>query len=409
VLKDAGRSGADSPRHYRVRNALVVVQVALAMVLLVVSGLMFRTVLSMRSVQPGFVRPADVQTFRIDLPPTLVGNPQQVILTHQQIAQRLAQVAGVTGVGLSSSITMDGAVAMGPLFVEDRPRSGVPPPRRTKAIGPGYFETMGNPVVAGRSLTWEDVTQLKPVAMVSENLAREYWDTPSKAIGKRISGMPSGPWFEIVGVVGSERDDGLNKPAPAIVYRPMATKAFVRRNMAYAIRSERVGQPGFMRELQQAVWAVNPNVPLATVLTLTEIQGGSMAQTSFAMVMLALAAGVALGLALVGIYGVASYVAVQRTHEIGIRMALGAQAGDVRALFLRHGAALTLGGIALGTVGAMLATPVMAALLYGIGPMDPSTYAGVAIGLAAVTVLATYVPAHRASRVPPTVALRSRT
>jgi predicted permease len=408
VLKDAGRTGADGPRRHRARNALVVAQVALAMVLLVVSGLMIRTVLSMQKVQPGFVRPAEVQTFRIDLPPTLVADRQQVVQTHELLAQRLAQVPGVSSVGLSSSITMDGAVGMAPLFVEDRSAAGTPPPRRAKSIGPGYFETMGNPVLAGRALTWADVTQLSPLALVSENLAREYWETPSKAIGKRVAGMPGGPWFEIVGVVGNERDDGLNKPAPAIVYRPLATKAFVRRNMAYAIRSDRVGDAGFLRELQQAVSSINPNLPLATVQTLSEIQADSMAQTSFAMVMLALAAGVALLLALVGIYGVASYIATQRTHEIGIRMALGAQARDVRVLLLRHGSGLTLAGIVLGVGAALLATPVMSALLYGIGPMDPVTYGAVAITLGAVTLIATYLPARRASRVEPTVALRSR-
>jgi hypothetical protein len=131
-----------------------------------------------------------VQTFRIGLAPTLVADSQQVVQTHQQIAERLAQVPGVSSVGLSSSITMDGAFGMGPLFVEDHPRAGMPPPRRAKSIGPGYFEVMGTPVLAGRGITWNEVAQFSPVALISERLAREYWETPSKAIGKRISGMP---------------------------------------------------------------------------------------------------------------------------------------------------------------------------------------------------------------------------
>jgi putative ABC transport system permease protein len=173
------------------------------------------------------------------------------------------------------------------------------------------------------------------------------------------------------------------------------------------VRSHRVDGPGFLRELQQAVWSVNPNLPLATVRTLDEIEADSMAQTSFAMVMLAIAASVALLLALVGVYGVVSYIAAERTYEVGIRMALGAQSGDVRALFLRHGLALTLAGLVVGIGAAMPLTPIMSALLCGVPPTDPVTYAGVAIVLSAVTLLATYLPARRASRVQPIIALRS--
>jgi len=277
-------------------------------------------------------------------------------------------------------------------------------------LGPGYFETMGNPMVAGRAITWRDVSQLQPVAVISENLAREFWGEPTKALGKRI-GAP-GEWTEVVGVVENERDDGMNHPAPTIVYWPMATtqagRPFVNRNMAYVVRSSRVGSPGFLRELQQAVWSINPNVPLGNVRTLDEIQAHSMAQTSFAMVMLAIAASGALLLALVGIYGIVSFIATERTFEIGIRMALGAQVGDVRTLFLRHGLALTLAGLVLGIGAALLLTPIMSALLYGVAPTDPVTYAGVAIVLGAVTLLATYLPARRASRVQPIIALRSQ-
>jgi ABC-type antimicrobial peptide transport system permease subunit len=180
------------------------------------------------------------------------------------------------------------------------------------------------------------------------------------------------------------------------------------RDMAYVVRSNRVGAPGFLRELQQAVWSVNPNVPLGKVQTLNEIQAHSMAQTSFAMVMLAIAASVALLLALVGVYGVVSYIAAARTYEVGIRMALGAQSRDVRALFLRHGLALTLAGLVIGTAAAALLTPIMSALLYGVAPTDPLTYGGMALVLGAVTLLATYLPARRASQVQPIVALRSQ-
>jgi predicted permease len=406
VLNEVSRSSSDAPGRHRTRNTLVVVQVALALVLLIVSGLMIRTFVAMQQVQPGFARPGEVQTFRITLARALIRDQQQVARTHEQIAQRLAQVPGVAAVGLTSSIPMDGSRDGAPVFVEEHPVPGTPPLRRTRLIGPGYFETMGNPVLAGRAITWTDISELQPIALISENLAREYWEEPSKAIGKRIGGMP-GEWAEIVGVVGNERHDGLNHPAPTIVYWPMAQARFTVRNMAYVIRSARVRTPGFLIELQQAVRSVNQNLSLARMQTLDEIQADSMAQTSFAMVMLAIAASVALLLGLVGIYGVIRYVAVQRTREIGIRMALGAQTGDVRWLFLRHGLVLILGGIALGIGAAILLTRVMSALLFGVGPMDPVSYIAASAGLAGVAALATYLPARRASGIDPVVALRS--
>jgi hypothetical protein len=201
--------------------------------------------------------------------------------THDEISARLRQVPGVTSVGLSSSITMDGEDNGNPLGVEhvNVPDGQMPPLRRFKSIAPGYFETMGNPLAAGRAITWTDIYQIRPVVIVSEVLAREYWGSAANALGKRVRGL--GPtWYEIVGVSGNERDDGLNQPATAIVYWPLLNRIYSRRAMAYAVRSSRVGSPGFLRELQQAVWSVNPHVPLANVLTLDEIQAESMAQTS---------------------------------------------------------------------------------------------------------------------------------
>jgi predicted permease len=403
VLKDAGRSASAAPGQHRAWNVLVVTQVALALVLLILSGLMIRTFVAMRQVQPGYIRPAEVQTFRLRVPPTLIPGSEQLARTYEEIAERLTRVPGVAAAGLARSIGMDSATLAAPIAVEDRPAPGTPPTRRVKPIGPRYFETMGNPVVAGRALTWLDIHQTAAVALVSENLAREYWGEPSKALGKRITG-PEG-WLEIVGVVGDERLDGLNQPAPTIVYWPMENN----RDMAYVVRSPRVGQPGLLGELQQAVWSVNPNLPLAAVRTLDDIEADSMGSTSFAMVMLAIAAGVALLLGVVGIYGVIRFIAVQRTGEVGIRMALGAQPGDVRRLFLRHGLVLTSVGISVGTVVATFLTRVMSALLFGVTPTDPLTYVVASAALAAAALVATYLPARRASRIDPIVALRSGT
>jgi predicted permease len=406
LLKEAGRS-TDPPGRHRTRNTLAVVQITFALVLLVVSGLMARTFIAMRQVEPGFVRPAELQTFGITLPAALIRDPPRVLETFEQIAARLKQVAGVQSVGLGV-IRMDGFAAKAPVFVEGRPVSGLPPVGFIRSIGPGYFETMGNRVLAGRTITRADIAQLRRVAVVSENLARQYWNRPANAIGGRIRLFDGVPWTEIVGVVGDERADGLNHPAPRLVYLPMANEESVSRSMTYVVRSTRTGTPGFFLELQQAVWSIAPTVPLAEAKTVEDIQAASMSQTSFGLVMLGLAASVALVLALVGIYGVVSYIAAERTHEIGIRMALGAQRRDVRRLLLRHGLLLALVGIALGTGAAMLVTPIMSALLYGVSPTDPVTYAAVAIALGGVTLLATYLPARRASRLSPTIALRSQ-
>jgi predicted permease len=409
ALKEGGRSAGDAPSRHRTRNALVVAEVALALMLMIVSGLMIRTFVAMRQVHPGFTRPADVQTFRVAVPEALASELEQASRIHQNIAQRLAQVPGVASVGVASSITLDGEDNTNPLFVEGVrvPDDQLPPFRRFKSFAPGYFETMGNRVVAGRSITWNEMYEGRLVVVISETLAREYWREPSRALGKRVRSNRQNPWREIVGVVGDERDDGLNQPATAIVYWPMVNDSYQRRTMSYAVRSTRVGAPGFLRELQQAVWSVNPNLPVAAVQTLEEIAAVSMAQTSFAMVMLAIAASVALLLGVVGIYAVIAYIATQRTREVGIRMALGAQIGDVRRMFLRHGLRLTAAGIALGIGVALVLTRVLSALLFGVGPTDPLTYAAVSGGLAAVALLATYLPARRASRVDPVVALRA--
>src|SRR5882672_2742683 len=172
ALKDAGRLASDAPGRHRTRNTLVVAQIALALVLLIVSGLMIETFVVMRQVQPGFVRPAEVQTFHIALPSTLTTDLQQVVRTYEEVAERLKQVPGVVAVGLARSATMENGIGGGPIWVEGRPVSGVPPLRRIRMLGPGYFETMGNPMVAGRAITWSDISQLQPVAIISENLAR---------------------------------------------------------------------------------------------------------------------------------------------------------------------------------------------------------------------------------------------
>jgi putative ABC transport system permease protein len=382
----------------------------------VVAGLMVRTFVALRQVDPGFTRPEHVQTFRVAIPKTLVSGMQQTVRTHEQIAERLRQLPGVESVGLASSITMDGIYFNGSIFVEEFPETSARnrPFRRHKFIAPGYFETIGNPVLVGRVVTWTDIYQDALVVVVSETLAREYWKNPADAIGKRIRVSSNQPWREIIGVVGNERDDGLTQAAPTIAYWPMAAtrfldEPFVSRTMSYAVRSNRIRSPGFLRELGQAVWSVNPNLPLANVQTLDEIRADSMAQTSFALTMLVIGAVMALLLGIVGLYGVIAYIAAQRRREIGIRMALGAQIGDVRKMFLRHGLVLTATGVALGVGVALVLSRLIRALLFGVSPTDPLTYVAVSAALAGVMLLAMYLPARRASRVDPVVVLRADT
>ena len=414
ALKEGGRSSSAGRSRHRARNVLATVEIALAVVLLVASGLMIRTFIALGHVNPGFTHPEQVLTMRVSIPESLVPDKDATARMHEQIQKRIEQIPGVTAVGLASGITMDGSNSGDPVFAEDfpGPAGRIPPIRRYKYVGANYFETMGNPVIAGRALTWADSYERRPVVVINENLAREFWKDPAAALGRRVRNSPNNPWRTIVGVVGNERDNGAAKPAPTTIYWPALIANYwidelrVQRTLAYAIRSSRPQSATLIKEVQQAVWSVNPNLPVASVRTLDQIRSSSMAQTSFALVMLGIAGSVALLLGVVGIYGVISYMATQRTREIGIRMALGAAASDVSRLFLRQGGVIVAAGIAAGLVVAALVTRVMAALLFGVSAVDPLTFVAVAVALATTALLASYLPARRAARLDPSVALR---
>ncbi len=422
ALKEGGRGGSAGKQRHRARNVLVVAQMALALVLLVGSGLMIRSFVALRSVHPGFGQPEEVLTVRISIPSAEIEDPERVALAIEQIQQNLEQIPGVLSVGGASSITMDGWNSNDAIDVEGFPvpDGQIPPIRRFKWVGPGYFETMQNPVVAGRALTWADIHTRADVLMVTQNLALEYWDSPAEALGKRVK-LPfleglteEQPWREIIGVVGDIRDDGVDQEATKTVFWPIAQGQFwdeeirVQRTIKFAIRTARLGEPTFLDSVREAVWSVSSNLPLANVLTLQEIFDRSMARTSFALVMLGIAAGAALLLGAVGIYGVTSYVVSQRRREIGVRIALGAQQRDVSRMVLRHALLLAAIGVVVGLGAAVGLTRLMSALLFGVGAMDPLTYAVVAVGIAALTMLASYLPARRAARVDPIEALRAK-
>ncbi|MBZ5603128.1 MAG: ABC transporter permease [Acidobacteriia bacterium] len=414
ALRSGGRALSASKERHRARSVLVVVQVALALVLLIGSGLMIRTFQALRRVDPGFRDPQQILTVSIGIPRSQVKDPEAVARLEKGILDKLAAIPGVASAALQSAVPMDGSGWRDPVYARDKAySSSLPPLRRFKLISPGLFGTMGIRLAAGRDITWTDVFERRPVAMVSENLARELWQTPDQAIGKEIRESTTGLWRQVVGVAADDREDGVQQKASTIAYFPMLMTAFagdetfVARSMAYTIRTPRAGTPGLLAGVQQAVWSMNPNLPLANVRTLEQFYEKSLARTSFTLVMLAIAGGMAMLIGLVGIYGVISYSVSQRTREIGIRMALGARQGELTRMFIRHGFTLVAIGIGCGIVAAIGVTRVLSSLLFDVDPLDPLTYLLVSLGLTAAAVLASYIPALRAVSVDPVQALRS--
>jgi putative ABC transport system permease protein len=415
ALRSGGRTLSVSRERHRARSVLVVVQVALALVLLIGSGLMIRTFQALKQVQPGFTAPEEVQTLRLSIPEAQVKDPERTVRMQQDILMKIGTLPGVSSAAMISISPMDGQGWADPVFAEGRTytEGQLPPLRRYKFVSPGLFKTMGNRLIAGRDFTWSDSYNMVPAAIVSENMARELWGTPAGAIGRQIRESHKGRWRQVVGVVGDERDDGLNQKAPSIVYWPPMMKEFagneihIRRTMAYAIRSSRTGSENFLKEIRQAVWSVNPNLPLAEVRTLQQIYAKSLARTSFTLTMLAIAGGMALLLGVIGIYGVIGYSVSQRTREIGIRMAIGAGNPELTRMFIRHGLVLAGIGVACGLLAAVALSRLMASLLFDVNPVDPLTYGAVSIGLIAAAVLASYVPARRVISVDPVEALRA--
>jgi predicted permease len=288
-------------------------------------------------------------------------------------------------------------------------------------VSSGFLKTAGTRLVVGRELTWSEVYGLQPVVMISENLARELWGTPSAAIGKQLRESPVMAWHKVIGVVQDTRENGLQEAAPEIVYWPplignlygLCTTSSGRpcplgavRTVTFVIRSERAGTESFLNEVRAAVWSVNSELPLASVRTMQEVYDRSVARTSFTLVMLGIAGAMALVLGIIGIYGVMSYTVSQRQREIGIRLALGAQGGDVLQMVLRQSTKLALAGVAIGIGAALGLTRMMVNLLFGVTAHDPLTFVAVAALLILVALLACYIPARRATLVDPMVALR---
>src|SRR5262245_25089063 len=299
------------------------------------------------------------------------------------------------------------------IAVEDKFVPGQPlPNRRIKYVSPGLFAAQGTRLLAGRDFTWEDLSNRRLVAIVSESMARENWGELNAALGKRLGGP--GFWSEVVGVVEDVHDNGADRPAPPIVYYRTGVHAplpdrppSIRRGLTLAIRSGRANTEGFLREVSTAIHAVNPNLPLAQVRTLDDIYRRSMARTSFTLVLLGIAGTMALALAVIGVYGVLAYAVGQRRREIGIRAALGAQPNQVTGLFLRRGVLLTCIGGVIGVTAALGLSRWISSLLFGVTALDPATYVASALIVSAAALIASYIPARRALSVNPLEALRT--
>ncbi len=416
-LREGGRALSQSRERHRARSTLVVIQVALALVLLICSGLMIRTFRALEHVNPGFTDPNSLETFRIWIPDTQIADKDRdkLVRMEQDMMDKLAALPGVQSVGLTSAVPMSGNQSNDLIFAQDRTyREGeIPPLRRFTWVSPGLFKTMGMPLIAGRDFTWEDNYEKLPVAVISENFAREYWGSVQNALGKRIRTSSTDDWRQIIGVVGDVHLDGVNEKAPTTVYWPLLMNNFdtqkerVERGVSFVIRTPRAGSEAFMNQVRQAIWSDDSSLPLADTHTVGYYYTQSMARTSFTLVMLAVAGVMALLLGVVGIYGVISYSVTQRVREIGIRMALGAQRGTIVALFVRDGLLLTGIGMLCGLATVLAAVRLMQSLLFGVSTYDPVTYVAITLLIFVTASVACWLPSRRAAAVDPMHALRS--
>jgi putative ABC transport system permease protein len=410
-VRGGGRWASAGTRQHRSQNALVVLQVALALVLLVGSGLMIRTFQNLRHVDPGFAHPETIQTVRPLIPPAIIADPDRLVRMQAAILERLAAIPGVTSAAYVDSLPMDPSANV-IVFVQEKTYAAgeLPPTRAVKMISPGLFRTLETRLIAGRDVDWTELYNQRNVALVSETFARESWNTVEGAIGKRIRVGTTGGWQEVIGVVADIHDNGADQPPPAIVYSPAREQQvigpMVPVSVAFTLRSNRTGTESFLSDIRQAVSAVDPDLPVASVNTVAGVYEISMARASFSLVLLGIAGAMALLLGIVGIYGVLAYAVIQRQREVGIRLALGAQPHAVKQMFVYRGMIVSVVGIALGSVVAAGVTRLISSLLFGVKPVDAATYGAAAAVLVIAALFASYVPACRAAAVDPVETLR---
>ncbi|HVG29690.1 MAG TPA: ABC transporter permease [Pyrinomonadaceae bacterium] len=405
ALKEAGR-GNTSSRSRHARSAFVVAQVALALVLLVGAGLLVRSFQRLVSVDPGF-DPKNLLTMRVQLPPRKYKEDAQVVNFYRQATAQMAGLPGVRAVSVANYLPFyTGLGARTAFWIDGQP----PPPRGSelttdvRVVDENYFSALGIPVRQGRSFTTQEAAEDRHTIVISEALARKHFPGENP-VGKRIAVemMDNPPMNEIIGVVGDVRYDKLDGETFPMVYwtHPQLTYS----EMTFVVRTE-VDPSSLADPARRVVQSIDPQQPVADVRTMESWVGESVARARFGTLLLTVFSCLALLLAAVGIYGVMAYTVVQRQQEIGIRMALGAQRRDVLRMIMRQGMGMTLVGVALGLAGGLALTRVISGLLFGVSATDPVTFAGVALLLTVVALVACLVPARRATRVDPMIALR---
>jgi putative ABC transport system permease protein len=412
VLKEGGRDSKSSSGN-SIRNALVVSEIAIALVLLIGAGLLLKTFIRLQRAEPGF-NPDGVLTFNLQLPGSKYSDWRQVSSFYTRILDRIKSLPGVQSADAASFLPLESGWRL-KFSIAGRPPAepGEEPIAQHRPISKGYFQTMRIPLIEGRELTERDNVDAPGVIVINQALAHRYWPDEDP-IGKRIVStvrsigplgrvMPKALDFEVVGVVGNEKNNGLNAAAEPAIY--FSHDQFAYRSMSVMVRSSS-NPMSLLGAIQNEVWAMDNSLPVSEVKTANQILANSVAQPRFSVLLLGIFAALALILAAVGIYGVMSYSITQRTREIGIRMALGAQSSDVLRMVLGEGFKFAFAGIGIGLVGAFLLTRFLTSLLYGVSAADPITYAGVSAILAAVALVACYIPARRATKVDPLVALR---
>jgi putative ABC transport system permease protein len=408
ALKEGGRSATDGPGAYRLRRALVGAQFALALVLLIGAGLLIKGFSRLQSVNPGF-NPENVITVSLQLPVKRYAEIPRQTEFRRDLLAKLNSLPGLRAAMITDA-PLGGNYVAHSLVIDGRPPVpvGTEPEVQTLSLMGDYFRVMQIPVRSGRDFTPMDREGQPLVAIVNDEFAREFFPHQDP-IGAHIDWTRKiGPhqWMTIVGVTGDVKHSGLNQPTDPAVYAPFAQSDEAwRRWMALVIRS-RAPLAGVINEVKQQVWSIDSQIPAGDVESMEELMSGSLAQQRFNTLLLGIFALLAMILASVGIYGLTAYTVGQRTHEIGIRMALGAQKRSVLCLVLGDGAKLVLSGILIGLLGGFALTRLMRSMLFEVKPTDPATYAAVAVLLAGVALLACYAPARRAARVQPMSALR---
>ena len=406
------RGSSTSRERSTTRSILVVVQVALALVLVVSAALMIRTFQALRDLDPGLSDPATIQTAEIWMPGWQYADDAEFlewIPTQHEILDKIAALPGVASVGFTDTLPTLGVSFTG-TEVEGQPLGPAgAPPRGIKRVSPGYFESVGTRIIAGRDITWSDIEAGGRVILISENFAREIAAEPADVLGKRLRApVGSRQWREVVGVVQSVRENGLYEEPPSMVYYSVLMEnRWGEPYAAFVIRSERAGTASLIEEVRQAVQSVNGSIAISQVRTMRELYADSLARTSFTLVLLAIAGAMALALGVIGIYGVIAYAVSQRTREIGIRSALGAEPRQLEKMFVLHGLTLSAVGVVVGLVAAAALGRAMSSLLFGIEPMDPAAYVAAIGVIFAAAGLATYVPARRAANIDPIETLRA--